>query len=80
MTHHSPPRKPLKFSIFIPAVFLFCLLTALFAWADTVTVNYGYDNTYQVKHADFGNGSVVDYTYDDAVKKLHNLPNWFIIT
>lgn len=64
MPYNKLTDRPFKSSIYVLAVLIFSIIAAL-AFASTETVNYTYDNTYQVKKAAYTNFTT-SYEYDYA--------------
>src|ERR1035441_9601978 len=56
--------------IFIKHVFRLLLLVALPWIAQATQVQYSYDSLNRLTNVDYGNGSVISYTYDPAGNRL----------
>jgi len=68
LTPHSSSWKKSLFSSLATILFV---LMALFAWAATTTINYNYDNSYQVTNVAYTNFTTsTDYAYDYAGNRV----------
>src|SRR3990172_6844255 len=66
MTSYTPQKAFKKVAIHTVILMPFLLTSNFLAWATDRVINYSYYEDYQLKDADYGNGSRIEYAYDDA--------------